>query len=189
MKNLFLMVFFLGTFACFNAYAEDSLADFDDGTDIKPLTKELSVAEADKSTELDNVDYGQELPELSCSDENLKKQIANFIYSYINRDGASSVIEQRTQHLLVRNLHGFTQVEDQSLSPKDNYSAVSVLAYLKINQNKKIYKICQSNNNKSKKFADLFAIIYRDGAYYQVVIPNVILSTKDIDKATFVYNW
>ena len=188
MKNLFLKVLSIGLLIGFNTQAAD-LADFDDSAEIKPLTKELSAAEANKDNDLNNLDYGQELPKLPCNDENLKKQVANFIYSYASANGSNSVIEQRKQHLLARNLNDFAEVSADSLNSKDDYAAASVIAYLKINQNKEIYKICRSSGNNSKKFADLFAIIYRDGAYYQVVVPNVIVSTKDIDKATFVYNW
>ena len=78
---------------------------------------------------------------------------------------------------------------EKNLNSKDNYSAASIIAYLKINQDKEIYKICRSLGNDNKKFADLFAVIYRDGAYYQVVVPNMIISTNDIEKATFTYNW
>lgn len=188
MKNLFLKVLFIGLLFSSNSSAAD-LAEFDDSAEIKPLTKELSAAEADEASDIDNIDYGQKLPDIHCSDENLKKQIANFVYSFASADGASSVIDQRRQHLLVRNLHDFVSVEAETLTSKDNYSAASIIAFMKINQNKEIYKICRSADNNSKKFADLFAVIYRDGAYYKVVVPNVIVSTKDIDKATFTYNW
>lgn len=172
------------------SYAEEAEI-FDDGTEIKPLTKELSATELqqENSTDLNNVDDNQPLPELLCSDERLKKQIENFVYTYINKESTGSIIEQRRRYLLARNLHDFAEVSDKDLSAKNNYSAASVVAYLKINENKKIYRICRSSDNNSEKFADLFAVIYRDGSYYKVVVPNVMLSTKNIDKATFVYNW
>ena len=188
MKNLLALVLSFGLLIGTNVRAGDVFY-FNDEAEIKPLTKGLSAAETDIDADLDNVDYGQKLPELLCSDENLKKQVANFVYSYINRDGASSVIEQRAQYLLVKNLNDFVQEDEKNLNSKDNYSAASIIAYLKINQDKEIYKICRSLGNDNKKFADLFAVIYRDGAYYQVVVPNMIISTNDIEKATFTYNW
>lgn len=189
MKKFFLSVLSIGLLIGFSAYGSDDTADFDAGTDIKPLTKELSAAEAVESTDLDDVDYGQKLPELSCFDERLKRQVANLIYSYVNRDKANSVIEQREHYLMTRNLHDFVEEKDTHVTSEDNYSAASAIAYLKINQNKEIYKVCRSSGNNSKKFADLFAVIYRDGAYYQVVVPNIMNSTKDIEKATFTFNW
>ncbi len=188
MKYLFLRVIALGLLIGFNSQAAD-VADFDDSSEIKPFTKELSDAEKNKDSNLEDIDYGQKLPELLCADENLKKQISNFIYSFSAFEEIGSVIEQRRQHLLVRNIHDFAEVTADSLNSKDNYLAASIIAFLKINQNKDIYKICRSKGNDSKKFADLFAIIYRDGAYYQIIVPNMIYSTKDIDKATFTYGW
>lgn len=188
MKAFSLLLFVFGICAGSVSYSADT-ESFDGSAEIKPLTKQLSNAEENADTDLDDVDYGQKLPELLCSDEKLKKQVANFVYSYVNRDGSSSVIEKRARYLLVRNLNDFVPESDENLNSKDNYSAASAVAYLKINQNKEIYKICRSFGNDSKKFADLFAVIYRDGAYYQVVVPNVMVSTNDIDKATFTYNW
>ena len=188
MKAFSLLLFVFGLLIGSVSHSADT-ESFDGSAEVKPLTKELSNAEENADADLDNIDYGQELPELLCSDEKLKKQVANFIYSYINHDGASSVIEKRAQYLLVRNLNDFVPESDKNLNSKDNYSAASAVAYLKINQNKEVYKICRSFGNDSKKFADLFAVIYRDGAYYQVVVPNVMVSTNDIDKATFTYNW
>ena len=182
---IFSLIFGLST------YAEDIDTDLEADTEIKPLTKVLSPEEASSelSSDLDDVDYGQKLPELSCDNERLKKQIENFVFSYVSRDGANSVIEQREQYLLARNIHDFVQINDSDLDSKNNYSASLAVAFLKINANKEIYKICRSSGNNSNKFAELFAIIYRQGAYYQIVVPNVINSTKDIEKATFTFNW
>ena len=172
------------------SYADETVG-FDDSTEIKPMTKELSSVEAAKgnSSDLDDFEGAQVLPDVLCSDAKLKKQLENFVYAYINIESTGSIIEQRRRYLLARNLHDFAEVSDKDLSAKNNYSAASVVAYLKINENKKIYRICRSSDNNSEKFADLFAVIYRDGSYYKVVVPNVMLSTKNIDKATFVYNW
>lgn len=172
------------------AYAEEAEI-FDDGTEIKPLTKELSATELqqENSTDLNNVDDNQPLPELLCSDERLKKQIENFVYTYINKEGTGSIIEQRNRYLLARNLHDFSEIEEKDFSSKDLYSAASAVAYLKINEGRKIYKICRSSENSDKKFADLFAVLYQSGGYYKIVIPNVMTSTENIEKATFVYNW
>ena len=66
-------------------YAADDVVDFDESTEIKPLTKELSATESaqENSTGLTDVDDGQPLPEILCSDAKLKKQVENFIYTYI----------------------------------------------------------------------------------------------------------
>ena len=164
---------------------------FDDSVEIKPLTKELSATESsqENSTDLSDVDDGSPLSELLCADEKLKKQVENFIYSYINKESTGSVIEQRKRYLLARNLHDFIEVTNDKPSSKNNYLAASVISFLKINEVREIYKICRSSGNDNKKFADLYAVIYRDGGYYKIVVPNGINSTKNIDKATFVYNW
>ena len=81
------------------------------------------------------------------------------------------------------------EVKEGDFSSNDVYSAASAVAYMKINEGKEIYKICRSTGNNDQEFADLFAVIYRSGNYYKVVVPNVMISTKDINKATFVYNW
>lgn len=190
-NKTFVACLFFALFMMINASANDDLADFDAGTEIKPLTKELSQEEAsqENSSDLENVDFGQQLPELSCADEKLKKQVENFVYNYVNIEATNSVVEQRERYLLARNLHDFVQEDEKHLSSKETYAAASVVAYLKINKNREIHKVCRSFGNDSKKFEDLFAVIYRDGAYYQVVVPNVINSTKELDKATFTYNW
>ena len=188
MKYLFLSILCCGLLLAGTVHAEEQI-EFDDSAEIKPLEKIMSEQEALSDTELSNVDYGQSLPKLACNDENLKKQVANFIYSYINKDGTNSVIEQRARHLLVRNLHEFKPEPEKNLNSKNSYAAASAVAFLKINLNKEIYEICHSIDNNNKKFADLYAVIYRDGNYYKVVVPNMMISTKDIDDATFVYNW
>ena len=191
LKITFFAVLLFGVVCGVSGYAENNEPDLNDSTDIKPLEKVISSEEAslEGSSDLYDVDYGQQLPELPCSDERLKKQIENFVFSYVSRNGANSVIEQREQYLLAKNIRDFVQTDEKVLNSKDNYSAAMAVAYLKINTNKEIYKICRSYGNDSKKFADLFAVIYRQGAYYQVVIPNVMNSTKDMDKATFTFNW
>ena len=138
MKAFSALLFVLALLSGSVSHSAD-MESFDGSAEIKPLTKQLSGAETTADTDLDDVDYGQKLPELLCSDEKLKKQVANFVYSYINRDGASSVIEKRAQYLLVRNLNDFVPESDKNLNSKDNYSAASAVAYLKINQNKEVY--------------------------------------------------
>lgn len=185
--------FFFGLFFLFagNALAVDKVVDFDGNTEIKPLEKELSAYEAEQenSTDLNNIDDGKPLPEILCTDKKLKKQVENFIYAYVNKESTGSIVEQRARYLLARNLHEFKETDENNLSAQDVYSVSSAVAYLKINEGREIYKICHSSGNNTKKFADLFAVIYRDGAYYKVVIPNIMVSTKKINNATFTYSW
>ena len=162
-----------------------------ESNDVEPLNIELSEDEKsqENSTGIYDIEENKPMPELECSNPNLIRQVKDFIYNNINRVGTNSVVEKRNRILLVKNLHDFEDITGQELSGKDSFSASSVMAHLKINEGKEIYKLCKSSGNLSKEFANLYVVIYPYAKYYNVVVANLVTSTSNIERATFVYNW
>lgn len=183
-----------------DAYAENSenkstnsnsTDDFYVGEEIIPLEKEMSEKE---QIATDKYNYGsiseeQPLPELDCSSPNLKKQVEDFIYRDLNKEGTNSTIEKRARILSVRNLSHFIDASNEKIDTDKDFLAAASLAYLKINRQREIYKICKSSNNKYSKLKNLYVIIYPYLQYYKVVVTNLVVTTDNIDKATFIYNW
>ena len=157
------------------------------GEEIVPLTKEMSEEEQTGANSY--VLSSQSLPELDCSSPKLKKQVEDFIFEDLNKEGTNSVIEKRARILSVRNLSHFIDVSDEKIDADKDFLAAASLAYLKINRQREIYKVCKSSDNKSNKLKNLYVIIYPYLQYYKVVVANLVITTDDIDNATFIYNW
>ena len=200
LKTLFFMLSSILCFLISNTNAEnlktkdikiDNTDDFYVGEEIKPLTKEMSPKEQIEvnAYNYDIVSGKQPLPELDCSSPNLKQQVENFIFSDLNKENTNSVIEKRNRILSVRNLSHFIDASDEKIDADKDFLAAASLAYLKINRQREIYKVCKSLNNKYNKLKNLYIIIYPYLQYYKVVVTNLVVTTDDIDKATFIYNW
>ena len=86
----------------------------------------------------------QPLPELDCSSPKLKRQVEDFIFKDLNKEGTNSVIEKRSRILSVRNLSHFIDVSDEKIDADKDFLAAASLAYLKINRQREIYKVCKS---------------------------------------------
>lgn len=163
-----------------------------DGSDVvKPLEKELSAQEQlqENNSSFENVGMEESVPELMCDNPKLKEQVKDFIYQHINKVGTNSVIEKRNRILLVKNLHELQQIDEEQLQGKDSFATSAMIAYLRINDKKNIYKICQSSGNSTKEFANLYIIIYKYARFYYVVVSNLSLSSDDLEEATFIFNW
>ena len=165
---------------------------FDASVEVKPLATELSQKEQQQedSTDLNYIDEQSELPDLPCNTPNLKKQIASFIYNNLKQQTTFSVIELRKRNLMVKNLSEFQDVTADKIDSSKYFVAAATDAYLRINQHRKIKHICKSfNQDASKQFNDLYVIIYPFLNFYKVVVTNLMNSTEDLEKATFIYNW
>ena len=161
------------------------------GSEVLPLQKELSTAESaqENSSDVEVIDDNI-MQELECGDERLKKQVERFIYKNINKEETNSAIEKRKRLLLVRNMADFTQIDDEDDKLKQNFSAAATIAYLKINQHRRIYKICQSRHNDGEKsFEDIYVVIYPFAGYYKIVVTNLLSIPEKADDATFIFNW
>lgn len=165
---------------------------FDASAEVKPLTSELSQKEQQQedSSDLNYIDEQSELPDLPCNSPNLKKQIAAFIYNNLKQQTTFSVVELRKRNLMVKNLSEFQDVTDDKIDSSKYFVAAATDAYLRINQHREIKHICKSfNQDASKQFNDLYVIIYPFLNFYKIVVTNLMNSTEDLEKATFIYNW
>lgn len=166
--------------------------DLYDGTEVRPIEKGLSEEEQmqEGSTDLEVIsDTETELPNLSCDDPKLKEQVKTFIYNNLSKVATNSVIEKRSRVLLTKSLQEFKDVTNEEIDGSKNFAAASAVAYLRINSEHKISRICRSSGNDSKQFNDLYIIIYPYIRYYKVVVTNLMSSTEQMGDATFVYNW
>ena len=126
---------------------------------------------------------------ISCDLPQLKEQIKNFMYQKTKDEEVNSVIEKRSHILLVQNLHDFKEVSSDTIDTQKDFATASTIANLRINNNIVISKICLSSGNTSKKFNNLYVIIYPYLNYYKVVVPNLAKSQDKLDDATFIFNW
>ena len=158
-----------------------------DDTSIKPLATHLSESEKlqEETSDLNYIAGETSRPDLLCDDENLFKQIKEFIFASEQLKPTNSVHEKRSRILLVNNLHRFEEVTQDAL--RGNFEASAALANLKINENREIHRICASYTNNSKKFKDIYIIIYPYLDRYKVVVTNIMLLPEKMDDATFIF--
>jgi len=164
--------------------------DFD--REIKPLNKELSAEEKinAENSDFDRIEEPEKRPEISCDLPQLKTQVASFIYKNLNNTSSQSAIAKRQHILTIKNLHDFVDVTAEKIDPQEDFSAAAAIAYLKINENRKIVRVCRSSgNDNAGKLGKIYAIIYPYASYYKVVVSNLITSIDKINDATFIYNW
>lgn len=166
--------------------------DFYTGSDIVPLTKELSVAESaqENSSDMDIIDESDTPQNLACNDERLKKQVERFIYKHINKKTTNSAIEKRKRLLLVRNMADFTEINEDDERYKKNFNIAATVAYLKINQHRQIHKICRSeHNNAAESLEDIYVAVYPFAGYYKITVANLVSLPEKYDDATFIFSW
>ena len=161
------------------------------GTDVIPLAKELSTNESsqENSSDVAVIDDSDMPEELDCNDERLKQQMAHFIYKNISKEQTNSIPEKRRRLLLARNMSDFVEVSEDDADLRKNINTASALAYLKINQRRKVYKVCKSEHNKAADLEDIYAIIYPFAGYYKVVAGNLVSVPEKMDEATFIFSW
>lgn len=168
---------------------DESEDDLYSGAEVKPMDIKISQDEKqqDPSTDLDYIDKEFVLPELSCNNEKLTKQVALFIQDHLENDEVS-VKGRRNHILMVKNLHNFEEISESDLG-KGNFNVRAALAHLRINENREIYKICESKNNTYGKYNNVYLILYPYTKYYKVVVTDLIVTPEKIEDASFIYNW
>lgn len=182
--------FSFGDFKVKKAPHNEQLDSLNFDTEIKPLTKEMSTEEKSVlNSEFENVYKPEKTQEITCDLPQLKKQIKSFVFNHMTDNSESSVIKRRQQILAIRNIHDFADVTDEKIDSKKDFLTASAVAYLKINENRTISRICKSSDNANEKLNGLYAVIYPYADYYKVVIPNLMTSAENIDDATFIFNW
>lgn len=170
---------------------DESEDDLYSGSDVKPMEIKISEEEKmqDMSSDFDYIDKEFVLPELSCGNENLTKQVAQFIQSKIKDDNESSVRNRRSRLLMVKNLHSFNDMSEDDLDKQDNFKTKAAIVHLRINESKDIYKICESTDNSFGKFKNIYLVIYPYFKYYKVLVANLMVSPEKMDEASFIYSW
>lgn len=160
-------------------------------SEVKPLDKKMSPEELtnENNSDLNVLLEDKKLPELLCSDANLKKQVEDFIYMTINKQETRSVIEKRKRILMVNNLHNFKEISSDEITGDNSFEALASIMELKVNRNKQIYRVCASVGNNYDKFESVYVIIYQDNDYYKVVVSNLMPTPNQMDKAVFTYSW
>ena len=168
---------------------DESEDDLYSDAEVKPLNIRISEEEKqqDPSTDLDYVNKEFVLPELSCDNEKLTKQVALFIHSHAENN-ESSVKGRRNRILMKKNLHNFEEIKEEDLS-KNNFNTRAVLAHLRINENREIYKICESKGNNYGKYNNVYLILYPYLKYYKVVVTNFVVTPEKAENATFIFSW
>lgn len=161
--------------------------DLYDGSDIKPLRGTLSQAEKTQKGGGFEDDDEPRLPDLQCSDEKLREQVGKFVYEFSGRQIKNTVPARREQILMIRNMKTFEEVQEADI--KKNFEASAALIYLKMNENREIYRICVSKNNSNRNFKDFYIILYPYLNFYKVVVTNLISAPEHMNEATFIYNW
>lgn len=169
---------------------EESEDDLYSGADVTEVVAVLSEEERQQelSTDFDYIAKEYEMPELSCENPNLTKQVAQFIENHFDND-ESSVPGKRNRILLIKNLHNFSQISQENLNKTDNFKAKAALMNLHINENREISKICVSKDNNFDRYDNIYLIIYPYLRYYKVVVTNLITVPEKLDAATFIYSW
>ena len=163
--------------------------DLYDGAEIKPIERQLSSEEKqqENSSDLNYIRDENKMPELLCSNENLLRQVKQFIFETEQNKPTNSVPEKRARILLVNYLNELQEVSEKDI--RKDFNASAILADLKINERREIHRICASTDNKSKKYGNIYVIIYPYVNYYKVVVTNLAVLPEKKDDASFIFNW
>lgn len=166
--------------------AEDD--DLYSGSEVKPALRMTEDEKLDAmSSDFDYIEKEYKHPELSCDNPQLTRQTALFIRDHLGQN-EGSVTSRRERILLIKNLHNFTEIAESSLDSA-NFKTKAALMNLRINENRKIYKICESRDNKFGLYNNIYLIIYPYLKYYKVVVTNLIGLPEKMEDATFIYSW
>ena len=137
---------------------------------------------------MDYVDKEFVLPELSCDNDNLRRQVALFIQNNTKSE-ENSVKSRRSRLLMIKNMHSFEEISEEELENNKNFKLRAAVAHLRINENREIYKVCESKNNNIGQHDNIYIVIYPYLKYYKVVVTNLMNAPEKIDEVTFTYNW
>lgn len=164
--------------------------DLYSGADVKPMEAKMSEEEKqqDLSMDLDYVDKEFVLPELLCTNENLRRQVAVFIRNN-TKDEDSSVKGRRNRLLMIKNMHYFEEIDEKELAGNKNFRLRAAIAHLRINEGREVYRVCESKNNNSGQHNNIYIVVYPYFKYYKVVVTNLMNAPEKIDEVTFTYNW
>ncbi|MBP5215191.1 MAG: hypothetical protein J6039_01365 [Alphaproteobacteria bacterium] len=186
-KILFIWSFLWFAFPVF-ASENTGGADYDEEAEIKPLDIQLSAEEKlqENSTDLNFIENETKLADLPCNDEYLAEKVREFILQNTETAKLRSVTEKRSRLLLVKNLHEFEECDEKEA--KEHFETSAALVTLRINQNRQIKHICISRGNSSKKFGDIYILIYQELDHYKVTVTNLIKTQATIDNASFIYS-
>ena len=134
--------------------------DLYSGAEVKPMVAKISEAEKqqDLSTDMDYVDKEFVLPELSCDNDNLRRQVALFIQNNTKSE-ENSVKSRRSRLLMIKNMHSFEEISEEELENNKNFKLRAVVAHLRINENREIYKVCESKNNNIGQHDNIYIVI------------------------------
>lgn len=107
---------------------------------------------------------GNKLP--SCDDASLHQQVRQFISEQNSLKKDNTILENRQQALLLKNLTSFTEIALDAFSPAQNYDLADRLLELKINQgiDSQGLRICRSTNTNK----DIYLLIYPDLMSYSI---------------------
>lgn len=163
--------------------------DLYDGAEIRPIERQLSEEEKQEETssDLDYIRDESKMPDLLCSNESLLKQVRQFIYETEQTKPTTSVPEKRARVLTVNYLNQLQEVTEKDI--RNDFNAAAIVASLKINEKREIHRICASMNNKSKKYGNVYVVIYPYINYYKVVVTNLAILPEKMNDATFIFNW
>ncbi len=180
---------------CFAASAAEKSVDVPaaeaselyDGAEIKPIDRRISDTEKLQETgsDLNYISKENNRPDLLCNDEKLMQNVRDFIYKVEEQKNVVSVPQKRERILLVENLNPLKEIGEADV--KGNFEAAATLTYLKINGHHEIHRLCVSADNHSKKFKNVYVIIYPYLQHYKVTITNLMMVPENIDDATFIY--
>ena len=163
--------------------------DLYDGAEIKPIERQLSLEEKqqENSSDLNYIKEESKMPDLLCSNESLLNQVRKFIFETEQSKPTNSVPEKRARILLVNYLNELHEVSENDI--RKDFNASAIVANLKINEHRVIHRICASTENRSKKYGNVYVVIYPYVNYYKVVVTNLAVLPEKKDDATFIFNW
>lgn len=194
MKKICLIIGLLCSFAL-PVYAQENSSvaaatdngELYDGADIKPIERQISDTEKMQETgsDLSYISDETTRPDLLCSDDTLLQRVKDFIYEVEKQKNIVSVPQKRERILLVENLNPLQEISEDKV--KSNFETAATLTYLRINGHHEIHRICVSPDNRSKKFKDVYVVIYPYLQHYKVTVTNLVLVPENADDATFIY--
>lgn len=105
----------------------------------------------------------------TCENARLSEKVLQRIKQYYADHKEISIVNQRRQALLLKNLNKFSAVPVSTFNPKNNYSVADRLIDIKINEGIPEEKISLC---KSQSKENIYLLIYPTGSFYTVEIVN-----------------
>lgn len=123
-----------------------------------------------------------------CFNPSLVRKVKSAVHAYQESNRAESLLEQRRQKLLLKNIGNFVPVNSDNFTSQDDLRTANKLIMLKINEGIESSAITLCKNSGSGANYNLYLLIYPQSTdSYKVEIINFLPLSPEGTDLSFIY--